>query len=268
MASDTTQQWQSSAWVNRMKTAYTYSGGNETEAVTQAYAGGIWTNSSKVLYTYNASNLKTQEVHQTGAGTLWNNSSKYDYSYNGSGNRTLSIYSEWSTSWTAMEADTTKWSGDDETEIVHNHFHDGWLSRTQFSYDANHNGILDLSQEWSDGNWVNTSRAVYVYQTLAVEIDNGQMPSVFELKQNYPNPFNPLTVIRYSLSRRSPVEIAVFNLLGQEVKRLENGLQPAGVYETTWDGTNRTGEKVASGIYFYRIKAGDNVETRRMLLLK
>jgi hypothetical protein len=268
MATDTTQHWQSSAWVDFMKTDYTYTGSNVTESLTQMYVG-VWMNSSKVIYTYNASNLKTQEVHQMGAGTLWNNSSKYDYTYNGSGHEILRISSDWVVSaWNATEADTSKWSGDDEIEMVHNHFVDGWVSRTQFSYDASHNGILDLSQEWLGGSWENTSRAVYVYAVLAVEVDNGRVPSVFELSQNYPNPFNPLTVIRYSLSRRSPVEIAVFNVLGQEVKRLENSLQPAGVYETTWDGTNRTGEKVASGIYFYRIKAGDNVETRKMLLLK
>jgi hypothetical protein len=167
-----------------------------------------------------------------------------------------------------MEADTSKWLGGKNTEIVHNHFLMGSVFRSQFTYDGNGNRTVDLGQDKLGSEWVNTDRAVYVYGVVAVEVDNGRIPSVFELSQNYPNPFNPATVIRYSLSRRSSVEIIVFNLLGQEVKTLESGLQSAGVYETTWDGTNRTGEKVASGIYFYRIKAGENVETRKMLLLK
>ncbi len=263
------QQWQTSVWVNMMKTDYTYSGGLVSEAVSQLWTGGAWMNSSKVSYSYNASNLKTQEVHQTYAGVVWTNSIKTDYTYNGSNNEILRVNSDWSgAAWSPTDADTTKWSGDDEIEVVHNHFVDGWLSRTQYTYDANHNGILDLSQDWSGSSWENGSRAVYVYAVLAVEIDRGRQPEVFELGQNYPNPFNPITAIRYSLHRPSLVNITVFNVLGQEVKTLEQGMQAAGSYETTWDGTDQAGQTVASGVYFYRITAGNYTETRKMVLLK
>jgi len=269
LATIVTEMYVSSAWVNAAKTLYTYSGGNLTEWIMQSWVSSDWVNSMRSTMTYNGSGDETQSIMYSWQGGAWVTTSKYDYSYDGSGNEILSLYSiAAGPSWTPMEADTSKWSGGKNTEIVHNHLLPPSVFRSQFTYDGNGNNTVELGQDWSGSEWVNSDRAVYVYQALAVEVDNGRMPSVFELSQNYPNPFNPTTVIRYSLSRRSSVEIRVFNVLGQEVKTLENGLQSPGVYETTWDGTNRTGEKVASGIYFYRIKAGENVETRKMLLLK
>jgi hypothetical protein len=269
LATTVTETWVSSAWVNAAKSLYTYTGSNLTEWIMQSWVSSAWVNSMRSTMTYNGSGDETQSIMYLWQGGVWAASSKYDYSYDGSGDEILSVYSmATGPTWLAMEADTSKWSSGKNTEIVHNHLVPPSVFRSQFTYDSNGNRTIDLGQDWSGSAWVNSDRAVYVYQVLAVEVDNGRIPSVFELSQNYPNPFNPLTVIRYSLSRRSPVEITVFNLLGQEVKTLENSLQSAGVYETTWDGTNRTGEKVASGIYFYRIKAGDNVQTRKMLLLK
>ncbi|MCX6832463.1 MAG: T9SS type A sorting domain-containing protein [candidate division Zixibacteria bacterium] len=272
LATSTTELWQSgtSTWANSAKVTYTYDGSNNlTEYLMQTWSGS-WVNQIRTTMTYNGSGDETQSIMHSWQGGAWVAASKYDYSYDGSGNEILDVYSIAAGSlWIAYDADTSKWSGGKNTEIVHNHMLPSpSVFRSQFTYDGNGNRTVDLGQDLSGSEWINSDRGVFVYQTLAVEVDNGRMPSVFELSQNYPNPFNPLTVIRYSLSRRSPVEIAVFNVLGQEVKRLENSLQPAGVYETTWDGTNRTGEKVASGIYFYRIKAGENIETRKMLLLK
>ena len=84
-----------------------------------------------------------------------------------------------------------------------------------------------------------------------------------QLEQNYANPFNPITTIEYSLPKSGEVTLIVYNLLGDEVARLVDGFQPAGEYNTTWNASN-----IASGIYFYRLKAGDFVQTRKMVLLK
>lgn len=93
-------------------------------------------------------------------------------------------------------------------------------------------------------------------------------PSLFNLSANYPNPFNPKTTIGYSLGRRDHVEIEVFNLLGQGVRTLVNETIPAGLHQIVWDGTNDDGKPVSTGIYFYRIQAGDFVQAKKMLLLK
>lgn len=94
------------------------------------------------------------------------------------------------------------------------------------------------------------------------------LPDEFALEQNYPNPFNPTTEIQFSLPVASRVNLTVFNLLGQQVKSVVNGNMEAGVHTVTWNGTNSSGNQVSSGIYFYRIEAGDFNLTRKMMLLK
>ena len=88
-------------------------------------------------------------------------------------------------------------------------------------------------------------------------------PSDFNLSQNYPNPFNPSTTIRYGLANNSLVTLAVFNTLGQEVALLVSGEIKAGDHEVVFDASN-----LSSGVYIYRIHAGNFVSTKRMLVLK
>ena len=103
----------------------------------------------------------------------------------------------------------------------------------------------------------------------SVEDDNNPtLPERFVLYQNYPNPFNAGTTIEYSLPRRSHVTIEVFNVLGQRVRLLVDREKSAGSYTITWDGTNHSGQLVASGVYLYRFQAGDHIETKKMQLLK
>ncbi len=97
------------------------------------------------------------------------------------------------------------------------------------------------------------------------------LPKAFGLAQNYPNPFNPSTTISFDIPEDRgmvSVELKVFNLRGQLVRSLVNEGKPAGHYMIQWDGMDEHGEHVSSGVYFYRIKAGDYVSTRKMVLLK
>jgi hypothetical protein len=99
----------------------------------------------------------------------------------------------------------------------------------------------------------------------------GMVPETFDLGQNYPNPFNPNTDIRYQIvDAGSPIHttLKVYNVLGQEVRVLVDELKEPGYYTVTWDGTDHKGERVTSGVYFYRIVAGQFQSTRRMVLLK
>ncbi|MEE2709529.1 MAG: fibronectin type III domain-containing protein [Gemmatimonadota bacterium] len=94
-------------------------------------------------------------------------------------------------------------------------------------------------------------------------------PSTFALKQNAPNPFNPATTIRFDLPNPTKVTVIVFNILGQEVIRLINDeAMEAGFHEISWNGRNQIGSSTASGIYLYRIEAGEFSKARKMLLLK
>lgn len=93
------------------------------------------------------------------------------------------------------------------------------------------------------------------------EID--EVPSEFLLSQNYPNPFNPSTTIKYSVPQTSQVQIKVFDVLGNEEETLVSEEKPTGTYELTWDAGN-----FPSGVYFYQLRAGDFIQTRKMILLK
>jgi hypothetical protein len=99
------------------------------------------------------------------------------------------------------------------------------------------------------------------------------IPTKFKLAQNYPNPFNPDTWIPYQLSADMDVTIWIYNVSGQLVRILNLGRKPAGFYTTKersayWDGKNEAGEYVASGIYFYTIKAGDFIATKKMVITR
>jgi len=94
-------------------------------------------------------------------------------------------------------------------------------------------------------------------------------PSAFALKQNAPNPFNPVTTIRFDLPNPTKVTLIVYNILGQEVIRLiNNESMEAGFHEIRWNGQNQAGRSTSSGIYLYRIEAGEFSKARKMLLLK
>lgn len=102
-----------------------------------------------------------------------------------------------------------------------------------------------------------------------VEIgDLDPSPGQYGLNQNMPNPFNPSTAIGFQLPEAGQVHLAIYNLLGQEVRVLVNERKAAGSFTVTWDGTDALGRRLASGVYLYRIQAGRFSETRRMLLLK
>jgi hypothetical protein len=124
----------------------------------------------------------------------------------------------------------------------------------------------DTLHAWYDGsNNVNPLRIGHATSPLvAASVESGIIiPVSYLLAQNYPNPFNPSTAIRYELPHASRVSLKVYNTLGQEVSTLVNENKSAGVYTLQFDAGN-----LASGVYFYRIQAGDFVATKRLLLLK
>jgi hypothetical protein len=119
---------------------------------------------------------------------------------------------------------------------------------------------------WDDKIFVADARygVPIIRNTLITNIDDQQaLPSEFQLSQNYPNPFNPSTKIKYSVLQSSNVVLTVIDILGNEIETLVDEEKPAGTYEITWYAEN-----LPSGVYFYQLKAGSFVETKKMLLLK
>ncbi|UCH85171.1 MAG: choice-of-anchor D domain-containing protein, partial [Candidatus Latescibacterota bacterium] len=97
--------------------------------------------------------------------------------------------------------------------------------------------------------------------------DDG-VPTRYALHSNYPNPFNPTTTIAYELPQRSDVRLLVYDVKGRQICELVNDTQPFGRHEVAWNGRDESGNPVASGVYFYKLVAGDFVQTRKMVLLK
>ncbi|MGA3243771.1 MAG: T9SS type A sorting domain-containing protein [Bacteroidota bacterium] len=117
----------------------------------------------------------------------------------------------------------------------------------------------------SNSKYVHTQLAVIKGSTTVATAvrEDGAVPRAFQLAQNYPNPFNPTTTIQFSIAQKGHVVLEVFNILGQSVARLVDGELSVGLYHVTFDAS-----RLSSGVYLYRLQAGDFVRTQKMVLMK
>ena len=118
------------------------------------------------------------------------------------------------------------------------------------------------------GQYVNSKIKLRPYEFTTICFGNPPTPAKFTLSGNYPNPFNPTTNISYSIPTDGNVELIVYNIRGQKVKKLVKGTQPAGVYNVTWNGKDENGWSVSSGVYFYKLRSSGKTAVKKMLLLK
>ncbi|MCX6165901.1 MAG: T9SS type A sorting domain-containing protein, partial [Ignavibacteriae bacterium] len=138
--------------------------------------------------------------------------------------------------------------------------------RMSTGVNQNNMSILAFSDGRLDANGIYAQNINYngTFGPPTGIINSGNLtPDKFVLYQNYPNPFNPATTIKYDLAERTYVTLQIFDIVGRLVETLESGYQTAGGNEKTFEGKNRSG-----GIYYYKLSAGHNVETRKMVLVK
>ena len=144
--------------------------------------------------------------------------------------------------------------------------------------------LVNLRMKGSDLSSLEITKAIFVdrdAQKIPVRITSGiekaellakseqaTLPKTYSLFQNYPNPFNPETQISYDLPNDSWVKLSIYNIRGQKVRTLVDGFEAAGHKRIKWDGTDEEGKKVGSGLYFYRIQAGEFTDTKKMILMK
>jgi subtilisin family serine protease len=112
------------------------------------------------------------------------------------------------------------------------------------------------------------AREAYLMPTGVFTDGGGLLPGSFELAQNYPNPFNPTTTIAFEMKRQGAVRLDVYNMLGQRVTTLFDGPAAVGSHTVEWDGMADGGTPAASGVYFYRVEANGENQTRKMMLIK
>jgi len=144
--------------------------------------------------------------------------------------------------------------------------------------------ICNLDMNWSDPNNFNiyenqlcppypdcvTDYVGYQDTTNCVQVSiiDETLPIIYKLYNAYPNPFNPVTTLRYDLPENAMINIAIYDMLGRQVKTLVNQTQDAGYRSVIWDATNDYGKPVSDGIYLYQIQAGEYMQTKKMVLLK
>ncbi len=116
--------------------------------------------------------------------------------------------------------------------------------------------------------WTINQKAFIPSMVLSVEDEDSTRLQKFNLEQNYPNPFNPSTKIKYSLPTRSDITLEIVNVLGQTIKAISNVNQSPGYHTIIWDGTDDRNNRMPSGIYFSRLKAGDLHQSRKMIMIK
>jgi hypothetical protein len=123
--------------------------------------------------------------------------------------------------------------------------------------------FADSATGWAVGSWGKILKTTNGGVSFVEENEISKIPTDYSLTQNFPNPFNPSTSIKYSIPKVSQVQIKVFDILGNEIETLVNEEKQNGTYELTWYAKG-----LPSGVYFYQLKAGSYIETRKMVLLK
>lgn len=129
-------------------------------------------------------------------------------------------------------------------------------------------GLLDDVRLYSDALTPDDVYSIYEGALEAVDARPEAAPMDFVLNQNYPNPFNPTTSISYQLAKNSNVTLAIYNQAGQKVRTLVQGKQSAGLQSVNWDGCDEAGQKVSSGVYLYRLTVDNQVQTKKLMLMK
>ncbi|MFA6598842.1 MAG: choice-of-anchor J domain-containing protein, partial [Ignavibacteriaceae bacterium] len=131
------------------------------------------------------------------------------------------------------------------------------------SYTNNSNVMLAWQYVGNDGDLMGIDNVKLMHGTVDVKDNSAEIPTEYVLTQNYPNPFNPTTKISYSIPSNSNVTIKIFDALGRIVATLVNEEKTAGKYTVEFNGSN-----LSSGVYFYRLKAENFVDTKKLMLLK
>jgi hypothetical protein len=299
LETDLTEEWDGNAWVETYRSTYTYNGqGKMLTWLSEANTGGVWENISLYTYTYTG-DILTELLTQNWDGSTWVNSFRSTYEYNTQGLVSIETHQMWLVgAWMNMSRSIETYNQNNLVEISLDQSWDGgsWVDNRRYSYtydgnnklisalqenydsgnwensglvlytyDGDGNNSEVLMQDWVSGNWENMFRMLMSYQwTTDVETIN-PIASEYRLMNNYPNPFNPSTTIEFSISQPGFVSLKVYDILGKEIATLVNEGVPAGSHNVEFRMQNL---ELSSGIYFYQLKAGNYVETKKMTLLK
>ena len=281
------ESWTNNQWTNSEQWAYTYDGnGNMLTSLYQYWGNSQWNNGTLDTYTYNGNGKVLTGFSQSWSGG-WTNSSQSTYTYDANGYEINWLMQYWSSGQWVNEAQftyTNNSNGKVLTSLYQNWWNSTWTNYHQSTctYDANGNELTGYNTQWSNSSWqpfdydfiVNVNGNDYYFNGYAINLsyilvnttgvlaDNNIIKG-YSLSQNYPNPFNPSTTISFDLPTKSYVSLKVFDVMGREVATIASEELSAGTYTRQWNASN-----MSSGIYFYRLQAGNYFESKKLILLK
>lgn len=267
-----TQVWDGSMFNDSSRTAINYDGTLIDEVVEETWDGSDWVNANRTAISYDTMDRVTAILSQSWGGSAWENEDRTRYSYD-------DILPVELTAFTATRADEAaqlRWTTASETnnagfEVERRVGHGGAFTQIGF---VEGKGTTSEAQHYRFTDDQVPFEAVRVtYRLRQVDFDgthayspmvelNLRAPERLALHANYPNPFRSQTTIRYELPQAGPAQLAVYNILGQQVAQLLNGQQPAGRGEVMLQSA------LPSGVYFLRLEARGKSETRQITVVK
>jgi hypothetical protein len=287
LLSNLTEIW-NDQWENGSRETNTYDGNNN--ALTLLYEdwkNGNWEGVFRNSYSYDASNNILQQTNEVYDFTEWRYKDRYTYSYDANENLISNLYEAW------LNGQWSNWgfygytydSNNNMLISIYQLWNNGsWENvwKQSYEYDANNDLTIGNYYSWLNSSWTpadgslifrddgNNSFSFYgfkitvIYKNSPTYVDNEKVtPASYSLSQNYPNPFNPSTKISWQSPVGSHQLLKVYDVLGNEVATLVNEYRDAGTYEENWNAAN-----LSSGVYFYRLQAGNFAEIKKMILIK
>ena len=267
---ETYQGWVNNSWMDSTLIEYTYAfTDNFDEIIQKRYSNNIWQNYYRSKYLYNNLMLNIETDDYFWRNGAWRDTLKYISEYNNFENIVTQTSLAYSNG-TWENSTRTEYTYDAQNNVldavIKIWLFNSWINtlKLSFEFDAYGNMTLLLLQHWNFiSGWANFYRTMAYYTEITSCYDDDISLKEFELFQNYPNPFNPTTKISYTIPEGGNVTLKVFDLLGSEVAELVNGETEAGNYEINFDAS-----LLPSGVYIYKLQAGDFVETKKMILIK
>ena len=284
------EEWQNGKWTNSGRSTDTYdTSGNRLTVLYEAWLNGQLTTSFRNTYAYDTRGNILTNLYETWQNNQWTNSGRETKAYDANGNMLTDLIEEWQNNqWTNSGRETKAYdaNGNMLTDLVEDWLNGQWTNswRKTYAYDAYNNLVLftmmDFYQNsvWlpCDEVWSVTNGSNYFYYSgyevrisykltdvTGISANKPDIPTNFSLGQNYPNPFNPSTSISFSIPTKSFVKLKIYDLLGREIATIANEELSAGTYTRQWNAAG-----LSSGVYFYRLQAGNFTETKKLNLLK
>ena len=237
------------------------SNGNMTEELYSNWDAGnsVWAIGAKFTYSYDGNNNLTERLQAEwdAENSIWVNGHKWTYSYDGNNNLTVELSFNWdyeNSVWVSSMINTYVYDEDGQLIIATEPAGWGRTITIRYSYDE-------------AGRLTEEIHGRFEQSPVDIQAVNAN-PEAFTLLQNYPNPFNPTTTISYDLPEQTTVRLIVFDIQGREVIRLQNAEKAGGNYEVQWNGMDKSGSPVSTGMYLCRLEAGGFSQTIKMVYLR